>query len=214
MLSACFANSGDNKFSNLIMVNVKSEKAQTKDFKAVNEFIIQDHCFWTRLKISASSLASLFKGILSMMNNTVYLQKQTKTLYKQLFKDSRAESSGWIFLYTDASKISNAVALALVKNNNDMKLKRQGFIMQNFKPQALDRQHHLIGVLYAAYDYRDNFYHLMLIFVDRSSHNMVFMENELKTRKSEHRRLMKMFGTSQCLYWENAAYLVGARYKH
>lgn len=30
MLSACFVNIGDNKFFNLIIVNVKSEKAQTK----------------------------------------------------------------------------------------------------------------------------------------------------------------------------------------
>lgn len=44
----------------------------------------------------------------------------TETLYKQLFKNSRAELPGWIFLYTDASKISNAVALPLVKDNNDM----------------------------------------------------------------------------------------------
>uniref|UniRef100_A0A1A9VL46 Uncharacterized protein n=1 Tax=Glossina austeni TaxID=7395 RepID=A0A1A9VL46_GLOAU len=121
MLSACFGNSGDNKFSNLVIANVKSEKAQTKrDFKAINEFIIQDHRFWTRVKISASSLASLFNSVLSMMNNTVYLQKQTETLYKQLFNDSRAQLSGWIFLYTDASKISNAVALVVVKDNNDM----------------------------------------------------------------------------------------------
>uniref|UniRef100_A0A1B0BZQ0 Uncharacterized protein n=1 Tax=Glossina palpalis gambiensis TaxID=67801 RepID=A0A1B0BZQ0_9MUSC len=147
MLSDCFAYSGCNKLSNLIIASIKSENAQTKvkwtflftvffkmlliigatspgcyisvSLKVMNKFVIQDDCFRTRLKISPNSLMSLFNSVLPMMFLLYCAKFKNQKRYVNNSLRMHDQNYPDRYFYTP-THLNNAVSFAVVQDDNNM----------------------------------------------------------------------------------------------